>query len=372
MRTWNDFERATDTEILAWALQQPWSREMAACQQDAEWHAEGDVWTHTQMVWSETLRLADWPSLSRDAQLKLLFTALFHDAGKPATSAVEDGRIRSRKHSLAGMEIARRCLRELSCDLKTREEICAMVRYHGRPPYLLERERPDHQVISLSWSLSNRLLYLFALADTRGRHTKDTSRSEEVLHLWKLVAEEQNSFEQPYAFANDHARFLFFRDQLGSLHYTPHEDYSCTVTIMSGLPGAGKDTWLARNRPKLPVVSLDEIRSDLDIEATDNQGEVIQEAREQCRVHLRAGQDFTFNATNLTRMMRQRWINLFAEYRARIEIIYLEPSLSVILEQNHQRERCIPEKVILRLMGKTEPPTITECHALTMTGPGDG
>ena len=75
-----------------------------------------------------------------------------------------------------------------------------------------------------------------------------------------MVAEENNCFERPYAFANDHVRFLFYRDNLSSLHYTPQEDYRCKVTLLSGLPGSGKDTWLARNRPQLPVVSLDDLR----------------------------------------------------------------------------------------------------------------
>jgi hypothetical protein len=94
------------------------------------------------------------------------------------------------------------------------------------------------------------------------------SRPEENLHLWKLVAEENSCFDNPYAFANDQARFLFYRDALSSLHYTPHEDYRCTVTLMSGLPGSGKDTWLVRNRPDLPVISLDDVRATLDVDAT--------------------------------------------------------------------------------------------------------
>jgi len=44
MRTWGDVEKAADGAILAWAETQDWARLMAACQQDAEWHAEGDVW----------------------------------------------------------------------------------------------------------------------------------------------------------------------------------------------------------------------------------------------------------------------------------------------------------------------------------------
>lgn len=341
---------------------------MAACQQDAQWHAEGDVWTHTRMVCAELERLADWPSLDRPAQLKLLFTALFHDAGKPATTVLDPdtGRTRSPKHALVGTEIARRVLRELECDLVTREEIAALVRFHGRPPFLLEKEKPEHEVISLSWQVNNRLLYLFALADTRGRQAKEMTRPEENLHLWKLVAEERRCFDQPYAFANDHARFLFYRDHLSSLHYTPHEDYRCTVTLMSGLPGAGKDTWLARHCPGLPVVSLDAVREELDVDATDNQGTVIQTAREQCREHLRAGRDFAFNATNITRQMRGRWIELFADYNARVEIVYVEPPVATILAQNKRRPEPVPDKVILRLLEQLEPPAITEGHRLIL------
>jgi len=341
---------------------------MSACQQDAQWHAEGDVWTHTKMVCAEVERLTDWPSLDRAAQMKLLFTALFHDSGKPATTALdpETGRTRSPKHALVGAEIARHALREFGCDLRTREEIVSLVRFHGRPPYLLEKQNPEHEVISLSSLVNNRLLYLFALADTRGRRAEEMARPEENLHLWKLVAEEHGCFNRSYAFANDQARFLFYRNELTTLHYTPYEKFRCQATLMSGLPGAGKDTWLALNRSNLPVVSLDAVRTELDVDATDNQGEVIQTAREQCREHLRAGRDFAFNATNTTSLTRKRWIDLFADYAARIEIVYLEPPLETLLDQNKQREHPVPENVIRHLVEKLEPPTVTECHSLVM------
>jgi putative nucleotidyltransferase with HDIG domain len=364
MKKWADIAVASNAEILRWAESQPWACEMAACQQDAGWHAEGDVWTHTKMVCGELEKLAEWVTLSRVEQLKLLFTGLFHDAGKPVTTVFdhEAGRTRSPKHALVGANLARRVLRELECDYPTREEIVALVRLHGRPPYLLEKADAEREVIWVSGLVSNKLLYLFALADTRGRLTTEMTKPEENLHLWKMMAEEKGCFDRPYAFANDQARFLFYRENLSSLHYVPREDYRCRVTLMSGLPGAGKDTWLAKNRPELPVVSLDEIREDLDMESTGNQGQVIQAAREQCREHMREGRDFAFNATNITRQMRQRWIDLFTDYGARIEIVYLEPKLEDILKQNKKRERKVPDKVILRLLEKTEPPTVMEGH----------
>jgi predicted kinase len=183
-----------------------------------------------------------------------------------------------------------------------------------------------------------------------------------------MVAEENGCFDQPYAFANDHARFLFYRESLSSLHYTPRQEHRCTVTLMSGLPGSGKDTWLARNCPKLPVVSLDDLRADLEVGATDKQGEVIQAAREACREHLRAGRDFAFNGTNTVRQTRKRWIDLFADYGARVEVVYIEPPLPVIFQQNQRRARPVPNQVIRHLVEKLEPPTWAEAHSVRLVG----
>jgi predicted kinase len=366
--TWEELSQANIDVVLAWAGDQRWCRAMAECQQDAQWHAEGDVWTHTKMVCSQLTRLNEWPSLSQHDKTVLTFTALFHDSAKPLTSRLnsETGRIESPKHAIKGEHLARGVLRDVGCDLATREEIVRMVRFHGRPAFLLEKTDPSHEVISLSWLVNHRLLYLFALADTRGRTTDSMSRPEENLHLWRLVAEENKCFETPYAFPNDHARFRFYRQQNPDRYYVPHEAFRCTVTVLSGLPGSGKDTWLARNRPGLPVVSLDDIRSALDIEATDNQGTVIQQAKERCREFLRAGTSFAFNATNLLRQTRQRWIDLFADYAARVEMVYVEPRFPAILEQNKRRNRNVPETVIHELADKSEPPTWTEAHTLIL------
>jgi predicted kinase len=366
--SWADLSESDIETVLTWASDQPWCRVMADCQQDAKWHAEGDVWTHTKMVCIELSLLDEWNSLDQRERTVLLFTALFHDAAKPLTSRLdpETGHIRSPKHALKGEHLARGVLRDLGCDLTTREEIARLVRFHGRPAFLFEKEDPRHEVVGLSWLVNHKLLYLFALADTRGRTTSSKSRPEENLQYWKLVAEENNCFVQPYPFANDQARFLFYRQPDFDLNYLPHEDYRCTVTMMSGLPGSGKDTWLAKRRSDLPVIALDDIRSELEVEATDNQGVVVQFAKERCREFLRARTSFAFSATNLLRQTRQRWIDLFVDYGARVEVVYVEPPFSAILDQNKRRERSVPAQVIRDLADKCEPPTWTEAHGLTI------
>ncbi|APZ93363.1 AAA family ATPase [Fuerstiella marisgermanici] len=366
---WQTLKQIPLDDILAWAESQPWCRAMADCLQDAEWHSEGDVWTHTKMVCHQLVKLEEWPSLTEQEKTVLIFTALFHDAAKPLTSQTDPdtGRVTSPKHAVKGEHLARSILRDIDCDLMTRKEIARLVRFHGRPAFLLERDDPTHEVVRLSWLVNNRLLYLFALADTRGRDTDSMTRPEENLQYWKLTAEESDCYDQPYPFANDQARFLFYRNTDPNLHYVPHEDFSCTVTMLSGLPGSGKDTWLSRHRDDLPVVSLDEIRNEMKVEPTDNQGEVVQLARERCREHLRAGTSFAFNATNTQKDTRQRWLDLFADYNAAIEIVYVEPQFNLLLKQNKGRSNSVPENVIRKLAAKCEPPTWTEAHTVILT-----
>lgn len=362
---WESLKRASMEAVIAWAERQPWAQAMANCWQDPQWHAEGDVWTHTKLVVEQLELLEAWGDLDVEERTQLVFAAIFHDAAKPMTTEVDEaGRVRSPKHAVKGEHLARGVLRELGCDLRTREAISRLVRFHGRPVFLLERDDPVSEVVKLSWLTNNRLLHNFAIADSRGRDTDATSRPEETLDYWRLLSEEHHCYRQPYPFATEHARFTYFHAGQPNLHYVPHEAFRCTVTLLAGLPGSGKDHWLRTHAPELPVVSLDELRRSMAIEPTENQGAVAQAAKERCRKHLRAGRDFAFNATNTVRATRQRWLDLFRDYDARIRIVYLEPPLSQLLAQNRGRSHQVPEHVIRRLADRLEPPGWLECHEL--------
>ena len=91
-------------------------------------------------------------------------------------------------------------------------------------------------------------------------------------------------------------------------------------------------------------------------------GTVIQLAREQARVYLRGKRDFVFNATNITREMRGKWTALFADYHARIRLIYLEVPYQQWLRQNRERTHAVPEKALHELLGKLELPGYGEAH----------
>ena len=93
------------------------------------------------------------------------------------------------------------------------------------------------------------------------------------------------------------------------------------MTVLSGLPGVGKDHWVAANRPDTPVVSLDALRTELGISPAGDQRAVAAAAYAAAREQLRAGRSFIWNATNISRQQRDLCIGLAADYRARIEIV---------------------------------------------------
>jgi hypothetical protein len=94
---------------LDWAQlesQFSWIRDMKGVPQDRIWHAEGDVFVHTQMVVRELTDLPEFKSLGEQDKHILLAAALLHDVEKRSTTTEEtiDGRQRivSPRHAQKG------------------------------------------------------------------------------------------------------------------------------------------------------------------------------------------------------------------------------------------------------------------------------
>jgi hypothetical protein len=279
-----------------------WFRQLSGCPQDPIFHAEGDVDVHTRLVVEALLADAAWQDLERTERQSLFWAALLHDVAKPACTRMEaDGRVTAPDHSRRGQIMARRILSGMGLPFGPREAICHLVTHHQLPFYLIERERPERRAHLISYQTRCDLLAILASADARGRICPDAPRLLDNIALFTELCRDENCLSQPKSFASAHSRFLYFRLEHRAAEYEAFDDWEGEATLLSGLPGSGKDTWLAANTGGREVISLDDLREDLDVDPAGPQGAVIAAAREQARALLRAKRPFIWNATNISR-----------------------------------------------------------------------
>jgi predicted kinase len=93
-----------------------------------------------------------------------------------------------------------------------------------------------------------------------------------------------------------------------------------------------------------------------------DQGPVVDAAYRLAREHLRAARPYVWNATNLTRQLRDRCIGLAAGYGARIDLVSLEAPPHVLRARNSARARPVPDPVIERMLRRWQTPDPTEAH----------
>ncbi len=348
--------------------------ELAATPQDPGFHAEGDVWTHTQMA-VQALRDGALYAALEPLGKRIVATAVaLHDIGKPATTREELGKLSSRGHSAKGETLARAALWRLGVPFGAREHICALIRHHQVPMFGITKPPDEAMRLARRLSLALRHDWLVAVADADARGRRCTNPADQTtiaLHcaLWAEHARELGILDRAQAFASPHTRRVWCESE-GRLPDVPaHDDTTCEAILMAGLPAAGKNTWLATQRPALPVISLDDLRGALGVDPDDAQGEVIAAAREQARAYLRAGTSFAWNATNLSRSLRAQLLELFRGYRARTHIVYCEAPEAELVARNRARRDPVPRAVVAKMIARWTVPDPGEAHEVTYVVP---
>jgi tRNA nucleotidyltransferase (CCA-adding enzyme) len=142
--------------------------------QDPRWHPEGDVWVHTVMVVdaAAALRRGD------DSDAALMFAALCHDLGKPATTASDGERVRAPAHAAVGVRLTREFLDRLCAPHALTQCVAALVRDHLAPAQFPAQRAGRGAYRRLARRLhaagaSIALLERVARADQLGRTTPD-------------------------------------------------------------------------------------------------------------------------------------------------------------------------------------------------------
>ena len=146
---------------------------LSGCEQEFEWHPEGDVWVHTLMVADEARKRLD--GLDHPRAVVMMLSALCHDMGKPLTTRFEDGRIRSKGHEEAGVPPAAAFLDRLNIHTiggyDVRHTVLGIVAHHLKPSMFFKSPTPvgDGAFRRLAQKVDPELLARFAKADCHGR-----------------------------------------------------------------------------------------------------------------------------------------------------------------------------------------------------------
>jgi tRNA nucleotidyltransferase (CCA-adding enzyme) len=183
-RVWGEFEKllSAPRPSLGFALALdlgvveklfPELRALVGCPQEPEWHPEGDVWVHTlQVIDQARARIGDLP---RPRQLAVMLGAVCHDFGKPATTAVVDGRIRSIDHEEQGVGPATAFLDRLNVwsidGYDVRQQVLGFVSQHLKPGmwFKVRDEVGDGAFRRLAQKVDLELLAMLAKSDCLGR-----------------------------------------------------------------------------------------------------------------------------------------------------------------------------------------------------------
>jgi predicted kinase len=343
---------------------------LARTPHDLGFHGEGDVWTHTRMVVEALLDSSDWGGASSEDRFVLFMAALLHDIAKPATTVVDpdSGRIGQPGHSARGAVDARVLLWRAGIRFDLREAVCRLIATHQMPFHVFRSHRAGHSPEYLVRKLSHEVhlphLAALAEADMRGRVY---AGMEDVLcdvALFRELAMEEGCYGIPRAFADRFTRLRYFRGEDVHVDTAYHREQGSRVTLMSGLPASGKDTWIESHRRGLPVVGFDDAREELGLRHGKNDGLAAHRVVDRAKELLRRREDFVFNATHLSRQMRERSIDLLLSYGAEVEVAYLEQAEAELLRRNSRRDSTLPNAAIGRMLHRWEVVLPTEAHSV--------
>lgn len=183
---------------------------LVGVEQNPEWHPEGDVFEHTMQTLDAAAHITD---ISPDQRLLLLYAAVCHDMGKPLTTKIINGVIRSLGHEAAGVKPVKQFLKRITNNKDLIAGVIKLVKNHMIPTQLIKPEVTAAAYKRLANKLAPevtiQLLAYLCLADKLGRNPDGpfplTGMSKEIEDFLKRAQEikVETQPEQPVLHGRD-------------------------------------------------------------------------------------------------------------------------------------------------------------------------
>lgn len=204
---------------------------LIGCKQAEKHHPEGDVWTHTLLVVDKAAKLKD----KSENPTSLMWAALLHDIGKPATTKMKVDKIVSYGHDRVGEEIARKFLHNLKASNILIKEVTTLVREHMHPVLLYKQkeEVTDKAIRKLVNRVNLRELLLLSEADYLGR---EIERDYTLIRNWFLDKVEELGLDP-----SQKIKPLFTGQDLIDLGVKPDQNFKKLLDYAFDLQLEGKD-----------------------------------------------------------------------------------------------------------------------------------
>lgn len=375
-----------------------WMQHLHSTPQDKEWHAEGNVFKHTQMVLDCCYDLIETEAsqLTNDQKLSLVLGAVLHDIGKPfTTKEVEIHsviRIVAPHHEAKGASYLAYKMLDLDIPYNIVLSVLSLVNYHHMPKLLVIKNATKANYYHLARLANMELLYYMAMADMLGRECVDQESQLDLIRLFRIYCEEyelwkkinpyeewQGFFEHELRKYSSDCRDLIYgnaiRDFEAGLISTPHEaiarhysylDNFPQLVILMGPSGSGKSSWIQKHLKDYIIISLDKLREELGKNQSDQSKnpEVLLKAKQVLKDHLAQHKKVVWDATNLRKDFRRMLIGLGMNYHALVTLVVFHQKIADILLGNNQRTESIPTRVIHDQINRLEWVEFNEAHRI--------
>lgn len=189
------------------------------CEQEPEYHPEGDVWIHTLMCLDELAKILEKEKIEDEyKKLYLFYAVLCHDFGKPFCTKEINGKITSYKHESLGIEPTISFLEKLTNEKKFIEIVCSLVKNHLIPFQLYLSHSSEKAVKRLSLKVNIEDLCLVCLADCLGRDLDDKCKCYDAINWLNEKAKELEIHNEPIK------QLVLGRDLI-ALGYKPSKEF---------------------------------------------------------------------------------------------------------------------------------------------------
>ena len=376
-----------------------WLHRLKETEQDSVWHAEGNVHIHTGMVLDEVYKLLsnEADHIRGSERQILILAALLHDIAKPVrTRHFEmDGeqRIGSPQHAYYGSSYLAFKLPNLELEFEVIWSILCVVAEHHTPRLLVTKNLTKSDYFKHARQANTELVYWLEVADIRGRLCPDPELQIQQLDEYRMFSEEYKVWGKEYDVrteltpslkglpkrAQDYIYGYAIQQLESGKIYSAEEALGTTyqnrdshshVVILCGPSGSGKSSFTKINYPGYSVVSLDDLRDQIngDRGSQKNKGQIMQLAKEQLRVQLRKQGDVVWDATNLRKDFRSIVSTLSQDYRALVTlVVFIQPERS-IHKNNQQRQHSVASDVLNTQIDRYQMPLLSEAHQVLVIG----